>query len=44
MTKYHVLIEFESDWSKPRKWNLDELLSLEEGESAEILSIEEINK
>jgi hypothetical protein len=42
MSKYIVTIEFESDWSHPRKWNLDEILSLEEGESAEILKIEEV--
>ena len=42
MSKYRVTIEFESDWSHPRKWNLNEILSLEEGESAEIIEIEEI--
>jgi hypothetical protein len=42
MSKYIVTIEFESDWSHPRKWNLDEILSLEESESAEILKIEEV--
>ena len=42
MSRYIVTIEFESDWSHPRKWNLDEILSLEEGESAEIIKIEEV--
>ena len=43
MPKYLVTIEFESDWSHPRKWNIDEILSLEDGERAEIIKIEEIN-
>ena len=42
MAKYLVTIEFSSEWSNPRKWNIDELLSLEEGESAEIIKIEEV--
>lgn len=40
MTKYLVTIEFESNWSNPRKWNIDEILSLKEGEVAEIIKIE----
>jgi hypothetical protein len=44
MSRYIVTIEFESDWSHPRKWNLDEILSLEEGESAEIIKIEEVER
>ena len=42
MSKYIVTIEFESEWSRPRKWNLDEIFNLEEGESAEIIKIEEV--
>ena len=42
MAKYLVTIEFSSEWSNPRKWNIDEILSLEEGESAEIIKIEEV--
>ena len=42
MSKYIVTIEFSSEWSNPRKWNIDEILSLEEGESAEIIKIEEV--
>lgn len=42
MSEYIVTIKFSSDWSNPRKWNLDEILSLEEGEYAKILTIEEV--
>jgi hypothetical protein len=42
MSKFLVTIEFESEWSHPRKWNIDEILNLEEGENAEIINIEEI--
>jgi hypothetical protein len=42
MSEYIVTIRFSSDWS-PHKWNLHEILDLQEGESAEIIKIEEIN-
>jgi len=42
MAKYIVSIEFESEWSNPRKWNIDEILSLEEGEYAEVIKIEKV--
>jgi hypothetical protein len=43
MEKYLVTIEFCSDWSNPRKWNIGEILSLEKGETAEIIKIEGAN-
>jgi hypothetical protein len=41
MAKYKVVIEFESEWSNPRKWNIEEILDLRGNESATIIEIKE---
>jgi len=40
--KWLVTIEFESEWSNPNKWQIEEILDCSEGESAYIVDIKEI--
>jgi len=42
MTKWLVTLEFESEWSNPNKWQIEEILDCTEGESATITDVWEI--
>jgi len=43
MAKFLIMLEFESEVSHPRKWNISEILDIQEGESAVMLEYWEIN-